>query len=233
LARGDAGPAFVKETPIVIPRLASAPADVGALSAAVDATPAAPLRFRLSREHYRRSEQSWPEAGSPEALVSLGATGDELLIEVSVRKDELTFAPPEAENALDNEHPDTNSDGVQLYVRGRDVSGELLHHSWLVVPEPRTSTVRVTQRIAEGRPLPLSGAWRKTVDGYQVLLRLPLPAFARGEPVQLDLIVNEIPPGRERRRGQLVLSGAAREWAYLQGDRQEPRRYRSFSLAHD
>lgn len=35
------------------------------------------------------------------------------------------------------------------------------------------------------------------------------------------MIVNETAPGRERRRGQLVMSGARSEWAYLRGDRQD------------
>jgi hypothetical protein len=31
-----------------------------------------------------------------------------------------------------------------------------------------------------------------------------------------------MPAGRDRRRGQLVMSGAAGEFAYLRGDRHEP-----------
>jgi len=40
-------------------------------------------------------------------------------------------------------------------------------------------------------------------------------------PDALDLIVNERPVGRERRRGQLVLSGARGEFVYLRGDRHD------------
>jgi hypothetical protein len=39
--------------------------------------------------------------------------------------------------------------------------------------------------------------------------------------IAFDLVVNERPPERERRRGQLVLSGGG-GFAYLQGDRQDP-----------
>ena len=42
-------------------------------------------------------------------------------------------------------------------------------------------------------------------------------------PEALDLIVNEMPRGRERRRGQLVMSGGRGEFVYLRGDRHEPR----------
>jgi hypothetical protein len=37
-----------------------------------------------------------------------------------------------------------------------------------------------------------------------------------------DLVVNEISPDRDRRRGQLVLHGARGEWVYLRGDREAP-----------
>jgi len=40
-----------------------------------------------------------------------------------------------------------------------------------------------------------------------------------------DLIVNETTPQRERRRGQIVLSGARGEFVYLQGDRHDPERF--------
>jgi hypothetical protein len=35
------------------------------------------------------------------------------------------------------------------------------------------------------------------------------------------VIINETAPGRERRRGQLVLSGARGEFVYLRGDRHD------------
>jgi len=40
----------------------------------------------------------------------------------------------------------------------------------------------------------------------------------------VDVLVNEKPAGRERRRGQLVLSGAHGEFVYQVGDRQDRHR---------
>jgi hypothetical protein len=40
-------------------------------------------------------------------------------------------------------------------------------------------------------------------------------------PNAIDVIVNEMPAGRERRRGQLVLSGSHGDFVYLRGDRQD------------
>jgi hypothetical protein len=47
-------------------------------------------------------------------------------------------------------------------------------------------------------------------------------------PIAVDVIVNETAPGRERRRGQLVMSGANGEFAYLAGDRHDPARLLQF-----
>jgi hypothetical protein len=44
----------------------------------------------------------------------------------------------------------------------------------------------------------------------------------------IDVIVNEMPAARERRRGQLVLSGARGEFVYLRGDRQPLERFVPF-----
>jgi hypothetical protein len=46
------------------------------------------------------------------------------------------------------------------------------------------------------------------------------------------VVVNEMPRGRERRRGQLVLSGAGAGWAYLRGDRQDAGRLIPLVLRH-
>jgi hypothetical protein len=45
-----------------------------------------------------------------------------------------------------------------------------------------------------------------------------------------DVIVNETTPDRVRRRGQLVMSGAAGEFVYLRGDRHDPERLLRFAL---
>jgi hypothetical protein len=55
---------------------------------------------------------------------------------------------------------------------------------------------------------------------------LPYAVLGDASPysVGLGVVVNEIPPGRERRRGQLVLGGAEGEWVFLRGDRHDPGR---------
>jgi hypothetical protein len=53
-------------------------------------------------------------------------------------------------------------------------------------------------------------------------MAISLPSSA--PPLALDLIVNEMPRGRVRRRGQLVMSGARGEFVYLQGDRHDAAR---------
>ena len=47
----------------------------------------------------------------------------------------------------------------------------------------------------------------------------------------LDVLVNDAEPGRLRRRGQLVMSGADDEFVYLRGDRHDPSRLIPFSVA--
>jgi hypothetical protein len=127
---------------------------------------AAPLRFPLGRAHYRRSEATWEDAGAPVATVGLLATPTHVVVEVAVRAATPTFAPALGDNPLDNEHPDINSDGVQLYVGAAQGAGR--YYSWILVPEPAPvpahepaseaapARVRVTARAAFGPPLPLS-----------------------------------------------------------------------------
>lgn len=220
--------------PAVVPRFSRPPKDVGTLTAGLAAAPTeAPLRMHLGRDHYRRSEDSWEEAGRPEALVAVAATDHDVHVEVSVKKHDLVLAPPRDDNDLDNEHPDINSDGLQLYARNADGRGPPAHHSWILVPQANGG-VRVTERMREGPPVAIAASWRRTFQGYQVLVRIPRAAFGGRDATRmgLDVIVNEIVTGRERRRGQLVLSGAKNEWTYLAGDRHDPDRYIPFSVAN-
>ncbi len=55
----------------------------------------------------------------------------------------------------------------------------------------------------------------------EIALRLSAYGILPEAPFHFDLIVNERPPERERRRGQLVLSGARGEFVYLRGDRHD------------
>jgi hypothetical protein len=71
--------------------------------------------------------------------------------------------------------------------------------------------------------------WSETRAGWALSARVDLPPGA--SELVLDVIVNEIVPGRARRRGQLVLSGAEGEFVYLRGDRHDPGRLLRFTIA--
>jgi hypothetical protein len=80
--------------------------------------------------------------------------------------------------------------------------------------------VRTTGRD-DASAIPLRASWRRTPTGWQLLARIDRDALGpAGSAIGLDVIVNEMPRWRERRRGQLVLSGGG-GWAYLRGDRQD------------
>ena len=182
--------------------------------------------FELERDHYRRSEQSWEEAGRPSATVTLHANATHLEIEVDVHRSMLTFVPAGTVNDMDNEHADINGDGVQLHLL---VPAKGIVAAWTLVPESGGG-VRVRTARREGAPVPIEASWRRDAAGYVLRAALPQAALGR-EPFHLDVAVNETIPGRERRRGQLVLSGARDGWVYLRGDRSEPRRDLAFVIA--
>ena len=178
-------------------------------------------RFELGRSQYRRTEATWENAGAPTATVMIGATSSELLIEVSVRSDEPNFVSARSTNALDNEHPDTNSDGIQLHFKSLSDDGDEQVASWLMVPQAGSNAVRVSGRDDADR-IPMRAAWRRTETGWQLLARIHRESFGPADAaIALDVIVNEMPSTRERRRGQLVMSATKPGWAYLRGDRQE------------
>jgi hypothetical protein len=189
------------------------------------------LEIPLGEAHYRRSEQSWQEAGSPTAVIRLGGTAESVIVEADVAKpDGGIFAPARERNELDNEHPDVNSDGVQLYLAAPD---DPVGAGWLLVPEAPGGEVRVTRIAGAIDALPIACRWAPTPRGYRLRCELPLADGMRRTGVELDVIVNEIAAGRERRRGQLVLSGGDGEWVYLRGDRQPRGRYLPFAIADD
>jgi hypothetical protein len=177
-------------------------------------------RFSLGRDNYRRTEATWEEAGSPGAMIDIGANAHELLIDVHVSSPTPNFVPARDENPLDNEHPDVNSDGVQLHLVAPDGGGRRIEASWLLVPEPH-GAVRITTRDGAAT-IPLRAAWAPAGAGWAMSLRVARDALgAPDSTFSIDVMVNEMPPGRERRRGQLVLSGKGTGWAYLRGDRQD------------
>lgn len=185
------------------------------------APPGSPLPgaivMTLAESSYRATEDPWRVAGAPSATVSLGATADELVIDVIADTGDIVVPSIDAVNPLDNEHPDVNADGVQWYVAARP--GEPWRAGGLLLPaDGSPGTVRHRPLVPDG-PLGVA-TWRATPNGWAVRLRLPLSALVAADGTfAFDLVVNERPPGRERRRGQLVLSGGDGR-AYLRGDRQ-------------
>lgn len=180
--------------------------------------------FELDGEHYRRTEETWHDAGCPRARVAVGATDDALVLDVYVETSDPQFVPAGAVNPYDNEPADINGHGVQVYCSTESASG-----AWMLVPDADSTDVRVRAIPGWGR-LPLPAArWRRTADGFAIRAHL---ACDPGESrlVGLDVLVNDAEPGRTRRRGQLVLSGAHGEFAYLQGDRHDPRRLIPFDV---
>jgi hypothetical protein len=195
-----------------------------------------PVVFELGETQYRRSESSWTDAGKPTATVSVGVTGPDLVISVRVRKRLACFAPAASFNPLDNEHPDTNSDGVQLHMvapASSRVNRARRELNWLLVPEPETGRVRVTARLAGADALPLRASWLATEDGYAVRAAISIDALGiePGVPFKLGVAVNDMSPDRERRRGQLVLGGAPGHFVYLRGDRLSPEEQLDFVIA--
>ena len=193
---------------------------------------APPLMVELGESSWRRSEESWEEAGRPRAVVAISNTGVHLVIAVSVEKTEVAFRRPDAADpALDNEHPDIHSDGVQLYVAAR---GWDRPAGWLVVPEEPAPRLRVRPVDGMRAEVPMEAQWIAESRGYAMIFEIPVTVLGSGRevPVAIDLLVNELSKIRVRRRGQLVLSGGG-GWTYLQGDRQSPARFLPLMLERD
>lgn len=176
------------------------------------------LVYELGESHYRRSEDSWKAAGSPRATIALGADDRHLVVYAQVRAGEHRFAPADAANPFDNEQADTMGAGLQLYARSPEGSG-----GWMLVPNRASDRVRVRSIRDWGTLMPPDALWREHKGGYEMRIELPLPGTdPQGEyPLDVDLIVNETTLQRERRRGQLVMSGARGEFVYLRGDRHD------------
>jgi hypothetical protein len=184
-----------------------------------------PASFALGEAHYRRSEESWREAAAPRADVTIALhPGRVLTIGVLVEPSSRLFVAEGTENALDNEPAAINGDGVQLYLACGAVGG-----AWLLVPRAGSDTVWATPLTGWGAGLEVDARWRATAAGYQLDARVALPAECTT--LALDLLINETTPGRLRRRGQLVLSGAQGEFVYLRGDRHDPDRLLRFTIS--
>ena len=186
------------------------------------------LEFTLAMNEYRRSEESWEEAGRPRAHVAILCGSNKLVIDVRVHKSgPLTFMPQGASNRYDNEAPDINGDGLQLYLV--DASGA---SAWVLVPEfPSSQEGMVLARVIDGwtSPRDVRATWRRTDDGYSIQVRVPCRTTA-GSELAIGIVVNEMPAGRERRRGQLALGGGPGEFVYLRGDREDRDRLPRFRI---
>jgi prepilin-type processing-associated H-X9-DG protein len=197
-----------------------------AVSSQEPARPLVPLpaTFELGEAHYRRSELTWHEAGQPRAALSLMVPRPgELEVRVRVAPSHRIFVPMATVNDLDNEPAAINGDGVQLYVDAGASRG-----GWLLVP--RADSREVEQRPVEGwnGGLRAAATWQEVEGGWELAATVGLPADV--SEIGFDLLVNETAPGRARRRGQLVLSGAHGEFVYLRGDRHDTTRLLRFTL---
>lgn len=204
-------------------------------SAAPGSAIAGALVVDLGESHYVRTELPWRMAGAPSARVQLVVAGDWLVADVDVTKADPLGLVDDEPNPLDNEPRDVNADGVQWYMNpvGAHVRAD---PAWaaggLIVP------AGALPGAAVGRHTPLTGpgvppdvVWISTERGWAMRLRWPLravPVDAFGK-LAFELVVNERPPERERRRGQLVLSGGG-GFGYLAGPRRPVDRFVILSL---
>ena len=173
---------------------------------------------KLRADHYRRSESAYLPGHSIRARATIVGTPRSIEFAVDVEKRDLVFRRSDAiDRELDNERPDIHSDGVQCFV-GRDGWA-----GYLAIPDPDSRSVRTMAlgRHASGIEA-VDGTWALTERGYAMVVRCELSRpLERFELFPVDLVINEMYPDRERRAGQLVLSGGG-GWVYLRGDRESP-----------
>ena len=196
---------------------------------ALDGTPngfdlSAPLPMDTELQ-YRRSEEPYADAEYFSATAWVNWSDEELYFMVDVIKADPRFRPATATPLdLDNEADDIHSDGVQVHLK----RGEQLLE-FLLVPEPDGGLRISAAGERKGDPAMVRGSWALTDGGYRVTLAVaPGGPLDHREPLEFDLLVNEMRSDRQRRAGQLVWSGG-NGWVYLRGDRQDASR---FSLLH-
>lgn len=198
---------------VTVPRVV---APAGADPDAIRLPSASGLVVPLGEEHYIPTERPWGEAGAPTAEVALAVVAHEFVVIVDAHTGSVV--PPDgAENPLDNERPEINADGLQWYL-GAQATG------WVQggLALPAGDGGRQCRLVPGAWPLPAVRC-QHTATGWRMRLAWPLAALPRDADgtVTFDLVVNERPPDRMRRRGQLVLSGGG-GFGYLRGDRQDP-----------
>jgi hypothetical protein len=172
---------------------------------------------RLGAEQYRRSEEPYDPADFS-AQVAILAQGRELSFGVDVDEGGVILRPPDAPDPrLDNESPDINSDGVQLYV------GSDRWQGFVLVPDPDSERVYI--RAVAGtaaEPDRITASWKQTERGYRMMISFDVgQPLRRGDQLLINVVINRMRPGRQRRAGQLALAGGG-GWIYLRGDREAP-----------
>jgi hypothetical protein len=172
--------------------------------------------YVLGERQYRRSEE--PYATGFVARVAIGVAGSSVWFAARVSKPTVRFQPASAASLeLDNEEPDIHSDGIQCYLELEEWEG------YVGVPQPDSADVRIRAVAGSAaRAERATGKWEPTPDGYSIVVEVAsdhVPSV--GESFRVNLIVNEMTPGRVRRAGQLALAGGG-GWVYLRGDRESP-----------
>lgn len=212
---GSAGHDHEDATVVQVPRVSDE-----AAAAALAEPLAGALHVRLAREAYVPTEQPWGDGNAPHADVWIGGTATLLVVRVAVFTGHDIVTPVGSpttmpENPLDNERADVNADGVQCHLRG--VHDADWRAGVLAVPVAPPA-VRVTSLVPTGATPDVSCAARADGGGWYLQMEWRRDRLPDPEAVHLDLVINERPPERERRRGQLVLSGGG-GFGYLAGDR--------------
>ena len=251
-ADSDAGasPSLAERPSIIVPRTgrAALPSLLEPLTGATAVALAAP--------NYRSTEWPWSATHAPSAHVALLCTDDALVARLSMRLGATGEALPASphwgagtpaampDNPLDNERADVNVSGVQWYVTGDGLTWDAAGLVALLGGEPDGDTepatgVRLTPLTnTDTRPEPVvqpTCQWQSHSDGWDLQLAWPLAALPVTQTnghrmVGFQLVVNEAIEGRERRLGQLVLGGGG-GFAYLRGDREDPRGALTLHLA--
>lgn len=174
-------------------------------------------RIDLGASHYRRSEEPY-EAARFGVDIFVVAYEQEFVVGLFVTKPDLIFRrATDSDPRLDNEPPDIHSDGVQFYIK------EDGWHGYVLVPDPDSKAVRVIPVAGTAADTArVSAVWNRTPDGYVMRIQFNLGTYVRkGDRIPFNVVVNQMTPGRQRRAGQLALSGGG-GWVYLRGDREPP-----------
>ncbi len=203
-------------------RILEVPCLAGDLVPPLGASIPGALEVRLAAEAYIPTEEPWEGDNRPVAHLAFACTHDALVVRVGV----LTGHPVVStgsgltpDNPLDNEPSDVNADGLQWYI-GNANSSEWSAGELMVPVSPMAlRRTAITHGLAVVPTV--TSRWLPDADGWVIQLEfdrrmLENAGLDTAQSLRFDLIVNERPPERERRRGQLRLSGGG-GFGYLRG----------------